>query len=154
MDSNTNKPTQSQPPPNLKNPLALAGTYNKDSHARFQVDMPKEDYNFFRRIDISKGLMQTLCNILLLKLQTQLKHHGITDISQQPEFREFVANVRITDGREVTRAAESIVYRIEPITAPTIPNGITTNRSVPQTSPPNVGKRKARTPRKDKKHEE
>jgi hypothetical protein len=124
--------TAASPIARFRNPLELSGAYNPLTHGRVQVDMPKDDLNFFRSINPVKGMMQTTINILLVKLQTQLKSHGITTVTQCREYCDFLNNIHVTDGRE------SIV-----------PIGSTPAGPVPKTSARNVRAGKKITPSKN-----
>ena len=106
--------------------------------------MPREDRDFFVSIRPTKNTMQTLINILLVKLQTQLKHHGITTVIQQREFCEYISQCRIEDGR----AGDAI---IDTSAIASVPIGSTVARPLSEASPSNDGRRETKAPRKDKK---
>jgi hypothetical protein len=127
--------------------------------------MPREERDFFVSIRPTKNTMQTLINILLVKLQTQLKHHGITTVIQQREFCEYITDCRIEDGRDgrteasiasaVASAVASAAANARPViihaTAGNVHIGSTVVRPVPETSAPNDGRGEAKTPSKGKK---
>ena len=79
----------------LVNPFPIPSDSTSSQYHRSQVDMPKDFYLFFRGINPQRGLMQSLINTLLLKLQTELKANGITSFNELHEFNEFVSKCRI-----------------------------------------------------------
>jgi hypothetical protein len=128
----------------FENPLALSGAYQPEIHSRIQIDMPREDRDFFVSIRPTKNTMQTLINILLVKLQTQLKQHGITTVIQQKEFCEYVTNCRIKDGRTAGTNTDNA-------TIATISNGSPVARALSKTSASNDGRGETKTLSKNKK---
>lgn len=58
-----------------------------------------EDYNFIRAIRPATGTVNTTQTLLWKKLCDALKSAGITDISSQQDFEDFVMNVKLVDGR-------------------------------------------------------
>lgn len=139
----TNTPPSNTESPTLRfrNPLELTGEYNRELHGRIQVDLPKEDLYFFQSINPARGVMQTTINILLVKLQAQLKSHGITNVAQCREYCDFVLNARLTDGREVAGVTNGI--------ASTIPTGSTPSGPMSTPNAPHVVGRKKKSPRKN-----
>lgn len=67
-----------------------------------------EDYNFIRAIRPSTGTVNTTQTILWKKLCDALKLVGITDISSQHEFEEFVVNMKIVDGRKKNQVKNGV----------------------------------------------
>lgn len=59
-----------------------------------------DDYNFIRCIRPVTGTVNTTQTILWKRLCDALKLAGITDVSNQKEFEEFVVNLKIMDGRK------------------------------------------------------
>lgn len=130
----TSPPTQPQLPetsPRFRNPWGITGKFDASVHARFQIDLFKEDYYWFKSICPVKGGMQTTVNILLLKLKNELIKRNITSVADLEQFQEFVA------GCELQLSGLSRIP------------GSTSSRSLPETSPRNDGKRKTRVSRKN-----
>jgi len=162
--NNTNNTNTATTRKTFENPLALSGAYQPDLHSRIQVDMPREERDFFVSIRPTKNTMQTLINILLVKLQTQLKHHGITTVIQQREFCEYITECRIEDGRDgrteasIASAVASAAANARPViihaTAGNVHIGGTAARPVPEASSSNDGRRKTKAPRQSKKLKE
>ena len=144
--NNTNNANTATTRKTFENPLALSGAYQPDLHSRIQVDMPREERDFFVSIRPTKNTMQTLINILLVKLQTQLKHHGITTVIQQREFCEYITECRIEDGR-----AHSVAAYVNTARTTAVSIGGTAARPVPEASPSNDGRGETQTSRKGKK---
>ena len=67
---------------------------------RAPATIGKDDYNFIRCIRPVSGTVNTTQTILWKKLCDALKLAGITDVSNQREFEEFVVNFKILDGRQ------------------------------------------------------
>ena len=58
------------------------------------------DHLFLKSIRPQNGTINTTQNILFFKLCEALRAVGITDLSKQKDFEEFVGSVVITDGRK------------------------------------------------------
>ena len=67
-----------------------------------------EDYNFIRSIRPISGTVNTTQTILWKRLCDALKLAGITDVSSQRDFEEFVVNLQITDGREKAKLRSAV----------------------------------------------
>ena len=71
---------------------------------RAPATIGKDDYNFVRSIRPANGTVNTTQTIMWKKLCDALKLAGITDISSQRDFEEFIVNLRVVDGRKTAKA--------------------------------------------------
>ena len=135
---------QPQPPPPLKpflNPYPTEGNYDPLIHSRLCADMPKAPYQFLQSINPQRGSMQTTVNLLIEKLITSLKQHGITDITRIEDAKIFIANCTVNfDSAGAVNA----------ITRTNVPQQ-PANSTLPQASAPNDGLGTSGTPVKNKK---
>lgn len=81
---------------------------NEKNVCRAPATIGMEDYNFIRAIRPSTGTVNTTQTILWKKLCDALKLVGITDISSQHEFEEFVVNMKIVDGRKKNQVKNGV----------------------------------------------
>lgn len=83
--------------PYLKEVPAFNGPGKNLYRAPASID--KDDYEFIRGLRPRTGTTIIVQNLLWQKLTQTLKSHGITNITHQQSFEDFVANCTITDGR-------------------------------------------------------
>lgn len=63
--------------------------------ARINSNVPREDYEFIRRIRPDGGTIVTTVNTLWLKLINELKRRNITDFTRVHDFEDFILRCAI-----------------------------------------------------------
>lgn len=82
------------------NPYHIEGDYDGRIQRRIAADVPIAVVDQLKSTCPTQGVIQTTINILINKLLTELTKKGITDVTRQDDFKQYVANVIFTDGRD------------------------------------------------------
>lgn len=123
------------PDPNqFLNPFPVEGEYDANKHARVMFDMPKPIKEAVTDCHRKYGSIQTVGNILWLKLINYLDQHGITDFTNQLEFEQHIANLRFVDGRP-NAAGGTVTGPLSEAASPNV-NGRETGLAATHQNPP------------------
>ena len=93
-----------QSKPLFQDPFHGLGEYTPQTHGRIQCDIPKDLHRRFYKIlpDRSDAVFQTTYAILTVKLLEALEKLSISDFTQADEYKQFITNLQLVDGRTKT----------------------------------------------------
>ena len=86
----------------------LKGTYTPGTHGRIQCDIGRDDYNRFYHILPARqdAVFQRTFAILTKKLLTALDSAGIRSFDDGDDYKQFITDLKIVDGRKVKKAVK------------------------------------------------